>query len=172
MKKVLVDSSSLILLHKSGLLKDLYPHYQLLAAASVIAEVTQAGKPGAETAARMAATGEMKVLETMGSAPSAADTEQLLPLGCGERQTILAYLHAKGDFILVDDLKAIQFCVERKLPFINALLVPRILLLSGNIDRTRCEMTSQTILALGRYSPEIVQKAALLHTGELRIFFP
>ena len=73
-------------------------------------------------------------------------------------------------FILVDDKKAAQFCHSRNLPFINALLVPKIFYYNGGLSLETAREKEVMLSQLGRYSRFILNKAQEMNRADL-IFF-
>jgi hypothetical protein len=93
-------------------------------------------------------------------------------MGEGEIKTLHHALSNESEFIIVDDLQAIRFCIKQGLPFINSLLLPRVLLLSGVLSQHLSAEYFFTLEELGHYSETVIQKAAMLGPDDLRQFFP
>lgn len=161
-KKPLVDSSSAILLYKAGLFERLTEIYQVMLTEVVFAELTCAGYPGAGVFKESAVTLFCPV--------SAAGIDQ--SLGKGERDTIAGYLQGFGDFVLIDDGSGARYCKEKGIPFINALLVPKVLFLAGIMEEAEQHGKRELLMNIGRYSRKVVEYAADCGRKELEPFIP
>ena len=168
-KRTLVDASSAILLSKTGLFRRLTEMYQVVMAEAVYGEITRTGYPGAAGFSAARCAGEIRVLS-----PGAArfpEAEALLS-GLGERDTIRLFSRGDGDFIIIDDRKGAGFCRSVGIPYINALLFPRILMLAGELSEDECRRRTGDLLKNGRYSPKIVRVAAAVSQERLHRFLP
>ncbi|WP_163335902.1 hypothetical protein [Desulfopila sp. IMCC35008] len=169
--EVLVDSSSLILLYKAHLLPALCSHYRPVIASEVFREVTQNNKPGADECYRRIRDKEIIVLPHI-TKPLHPDLKAHTTMGAGELKTLHHALSGTASFIIIDDLQAIRYCIRKNIPFINALLVPRILALAGAVPYARSHHDFATLCKTGHYSSGIIKKANILGSEELRQFFP
>lgn len=160
MKKVLVDSSSAILLYKAGLFIRLTQIYRVMLAETVFYEMTRDGYPGAD------------VFEDSAVTIFPVSVEKGGPLSKGERDTVAGYHQGLGDFVLTDDGAAARYCKGSGIPFINALLVPKVLCFGGAIDETEQQKATILLLKLGRYSRKVVEYAETCGRRELRFFIP
>jgi hypothetical protein len=61
--------------------------------------------------------------------------------------------------LLVDDGRAARFCKAHQIPFINALLVPKIFWYSGFMGQTDCLKKTACLCDLGRYSKKVLKIA-------------
>lgn len=166
MKTVLIDASSSILLFKSGLFDQLITHYDVIMAQSVFDEITVQGYPG-ELYFRSLCEKQMIRIP-----PDPATLNQDLPssMGMGEADTLRllsVYPHA---FVIIDDGKGARYCRVRKIPYINALLVPKIIYFSGHMSEHGCRKSMDTLISLGRYSPDILDFAQTCPCQELAFF--
>jgi hypothetical protein len=97
-------------------------------------------------------------------------------LDLGERQTLgLYFLNTaanKRSFIIIDDAKAAKFCFRHKVPFINALLVPKVLWFAGIFDENDYIEGTARVIEAGRYSRTIIEKAKALSPSDLALFIP
>ncbi len=73
-------------------------------------------------------------------------------------------------FVLVDDGKAARFCHDQQIPFINALLVPKIFWYSGFMDQKKYLKKTARLCELGRYSKRIMEMAGQFSRKELTYF--
>jgi len=126
----------------------------------VFAELTRDGYPGADVFKGSAIT-TFQVSVEKGS-----------PLSKGERDTVAGYHQGIGDFVLTDDGAAARYCKANDIPFINALLVPKVLCLGGAIDETEQQKATILLLKLGRYSRKVIEYAEDCGWRELRFFIP
>ena len=96
----------------------------------------------------------------------------LSALGKGEKDTILLFLCGAGDFIIIDDGRGAGFCRDHRIPYINSLLVARILLLSRMISEDVFQKKIEMLTRLGRYSQKIIDYAATCPSQEMALFMP
>ena len=160
MKKILVDSSSAILLYKAGMFTRLTEVYQVMLAEVVLTELICDGYQGSSAFKES----DVTVFRV--------STETSAPFGKGERDTIAGYLQGLGDFVLTDDGAAPRYCKDNGIPFINALLAPKVLCLGGAIDETEQQRATILLLELGRYSRKVIEYAEDCGRRELRFFIP
>lgn len=171
MKSVVLDASSAILLCKAGRLESFLARYRALLPAAVLAELTVPGHPGGARFAALARAGGVRVLPPCGTDAAGAAAADLDRLGPGERDCIRAYLGGQGDFLLMDDGRGAGFCRRAGIPYVNALLVPR--LLDPRLPAPGpVQADMRRIFALGRYAAWVLQKAARLTPAELTPFLP
>lgn len=168
MKAVLVDSSSAILLYKTGLFDRLTACYQVRLAKAVYQELTHPGYPGARYFLEIKARQMIRLF----SPPPGKPPRPLLGMGAGEQRTLQGFLAGNGDFILIDDGKGASFCRKQGIPYINALLVPRLLYLGGRISLSEYQEKTGAILKIGWYSAAIIDYARFCPAGRLSFFLP
>ena len=77
----------------------------------------------------------------------------------GERDTITCFESGGMDLIITDDGRAARYCREKGVPFINALLFPRLLYFAARITKKESWDKMATLIRLGRYTPEIIEWA-------------
>ncbi len=171
--KVYTDASSAILLYKAGLFGKTATHFQMVLTPGVFAEITRQGHDGAGFFSNFQGI----AMEPPDLALGASCLEKALSLDLGEKETLLLFLQQNKletaglkRFILVDDGPAAKFCKARGLPFINALLVPKILWLSGHMSLSGCNEKMEFLSKTGRYSPAIIKKALELTAQDLDYF--
>jgi hypothetical protein len=68
----------------------------------------------------------------------------------------MAFRNDQGDFVIIDDGRGAAACRTDAIPYINALLCPKLLHWAGALDRGACDAAFNTILAVGRYSKQVV----------------
>lgn len=165
----LADSSSLIILFKTGLLDRCAGHYNLLITRSVKSEITRKGYPGSEYFARLCT---QEILNLLCDSDNNSNDVDLSGLDRGERDTIFQFQKGNGDFVLIDDRRGADICRRRSLPYINALLIPKILFIINEVSEPEFREYFAGILNVGRYSPEIVSFAENCTENDLKSFIP
>jgi hypothetical protein len=172
-KRAIVDASSAIILFKAGLFGRLVQTYHVLMTTTVLSEVTRSGYPGAEFFREVARQPAVTIVPYgRCAAMRLSEDQRLFLLDRGERDTIFCLKHGRADFIIIDDGRGSSFCRNNDLPFINALLFPRVLLLSGRLSAAACDDKTARIIQCGRYSPKIIAAAGSMGLRELRPFLP
>ena len=171
MKTILVDSSSAILLYKSGWLNATLDLFVLKTSRAASRELTVPGYPGAARFRHLFERGQIEILP---AADAAIDADEALnALGAGERECIRHFLTGAGSFILLDDGRAASYCRDRKIPYVNALLVPRILALANtSLSAPAVADAMAHIYALGHYAPWIWDHARSCSDAALAPFRP
>ncbi|MEE4243729.1 MAG: hypothetical protein V2I36_19880 [Desulfopila sp.] len=162
MKRVVADSSAIILLQKTALLDIFRTTYDVVVAPAVYRELTSSPKKGAAELAEL--------LRASVCEPGQGCEKK--EMGDGEGETLCLYGEGTGDFVIVDDKKAANACKREAIPFINSLLVPRILHESKVIRRDAFHYYTARLIQEGYYSERIIRRAADLSQEELHPFFP
>jgi hypothetical protein len=165
-KTVIIDASSAILVYKAGLLGVVAGEYRIITARSVRDELTVAGRDGTEQFINYFSSGEIETSFDFKCCLPA------LPLRGGEKDAVLLYLSGGADFIIMDDGEGAAYCRANSIPFINALLVSRVLFLSGRIGRQAMNSATDKLLRIGRYAEWVVEYARTCSTANLQVFFP
>lgn len=168
MKTAVVDASSAILLFKAGLFERLVRTYDLVFPETVRAELTAEGYPGAAEFRR--AFGLRRV--AVRAAPEIPLPPEAAVLHAGEREAVALFLSGVGDFLVLDDRRGARTCRSLGIPFINALLFPRVLWLSGRMAESGFRRASARVAAAGRYGAEVREKARTLGRDDLAPFLP
>ena len=173
MKRGVIDASSAILLFKAGLFEDLIGAYQIVLARSVYQEISRSGYPGARSFRRYCVNHQVEVSSVNRPKKMPPDhAAALSALGKGEKDTIMLFLNGDADFIIIDDGRGAGFCRDHLIPYINSLLVARILLLSGNISKAVFEKKIEMLTRAGRYSQKIIDYALTCPSQEMTLFMP
>lgn len=168
-KTGLVDASSAILLYKSDILRALLEAYNILISESAYEEVTREDYPGASVFRRCRVAGELTVQPAPLGEVSAT---RLSAMHRGERDTIRCFEAGYGNFIITDDGKAARYCRKRRIPFVNAILVPRLLFLAGRLSQRECARKIEALVRLGRYGRHVVDFAKRCPSRDLVRFLP
>lgn len=174
MHTVYIDASSAILLYKAGLFVPCTRYFSIIMETDVYKEVRVPDHPGTKFFSSMVQKNNVKVCR--------ADTDRQvninLPenLDLGERQTLVLYLQNicpdQPSFILIDDAKGARFCLSHKVPFINALLVPKILWFAGLLNKNDYLDKTALVIEKGHYSRTVIEKAKALSSSDLATFIP
>jgi predicted nucleic acid-binding protein len=169
LKTVLVDASSAILLHKADLLLEMQAAFRLCVTASVYGELTHYQRPGARAFARSCRDHQISILT-----PNCASGSHALPanLHQGERDTLLCFLDGGADFIIIDDGRGAGFCRRMAIPYVNALLCPRMLASADRLTPAGAREAMARIADLGRYSNWVKHYAATCSDTALSAFLP
>ena len=171
-KEVLLDSSSAILLEKTGLLDDLLDIYHVILCDAVFQELTENSYPSAELFRDLHQETALSVCPAPADHGIQYTWSEISVLDIGERETILSFMNGTADFIMLDDGKGAKFCKKNRLPFINALLFPVILGYCGRLSSTNKDLKFNQIRELGRYSRRIVDLAGAASLPDLERFMP
>lgn len=171
---VYIDASSAILLYKTGLFDLCAQYFSMIMETCVYKEVQVPDHPGANFFLSMVQKDSVKVCRTYPD--DLIDISLSENLDLGERQTIALYCrNACSDqrsFIIIDDAKGAKFCMRHKIPFINALLVPKILWFAGILNKNDYLDKTAMVIEKGRYSRTVIEKARALSSLDLAIFIP
>ena len=125
LRKVIADSSSIILLQKVDLFEFFCDRFKVVITGQGYTELMDGEKTGATQLQKYLYDRIDKTLTT----------KITLGMGKGESSVIGLYLDGGGDFVLLDDKKGANYCKDRSIPFINSLLASRVLYIAGAIDR-------------------------------------
>lgn len=169
MTRVYADASSAILLEKAGLFEPLAEIFRLVLAGSVFDEITLPGYAGAPV---FAAAKQHKKIRVQSPMPGRLHDASLDTLDRGEKETLCLFLEGRGGFILMDDKKAILWCLKNHHPFINALLVPKLFWYGGWMTKDACKNKMDTLCHVGRYSEKVKAFAFDCTPDDLSFFAP
>ena len=169
-KAVLIDASSAILLFKTAWMDPLLNRYRVGTGPTVYREMTVPDHPGAEAFARWRQEGRLVLYTRNG--PTAEPPAVLGRLDAGERECIDLYWQGAGKFIMVDDGPAAAFCRRAAIPYVNALLVPRLLTPRPVPDRTGLKNAVMAVYAEGRYAAWVLEYALTCPDDDLAFFLP
>ncbi len=173
MKRVLMDASSGILLFKAGLMNRVLDLYLVVIAGSVYEELTPAGYAGAAYFQDAWRTSKIARLDDDAEKGTGKMRQtQMKRLGKGERDTICHYLNGAADFVLIDDGRGAGFCRKRKIPYINALLVPRIFYLAHLFSEAEYRESIRNVLEIGRYSGAVIEFGLHCSLSDVACFLP
>lgn len=171
-KEILLDSSSAILLAKAGVHEVVAASYHICMSDSVFDEITRKKLLGSEEYRKLLQEKRLEVIPVL-SPPSWSMTDTPLQrLDRGERDTLLLFREGRADFVVTDDGAAARFCLSNKIPFVNSLLLLRLLQRSGMIGNSSYVAGVKSLLALGRYSEKVREYATSCPDGELLFFLP
>lgn len=162
LRRVIADSSSIILLQKVDLLGIFLHHYQVVVPDHVYDELTCKHKKGSSELQHLLSANIVKT----------SDNIVVRGMGRGESSVIRLYFDGVGDFVLIDDKKGANYCKAYGIPFVNSLLVSRILRLAGVISENTRRAAAQQLIENGYYSAGIIRKAAAIRDIDLQQFLP
>nr|WP_319396800.1 hypothetical protein [uncultured Desulfobacter sp.] len=169
-----IDASSAILLYKTELFVLCSQHFSMIMETHVYKEVRVPDHPGENFFESM--TQKHRVQVCSFNPDRLMDISLPETLDLGERQTLGLYFQNKNfekrTFIIIDDAKAAKFCFRHKVPFINALLVPKILWFAGILDENDYIAKTALVIKEGRYSRTIIEKAKAFSPSDLALFIP
>jgi hypothetical protein len=163
----IVDSSSLIILFKTSLLDKCIDLYSLSITKTVKSEITRKGYPGWDYFSDLC---KRKIINLLPEINLSSIEDGLSRVDRGERNTILQFIDGKGDFIIIDDGRGAAYCLKQSLPYINALLVPKILLFKNIISVPEFRDYFSRIIAVGRYSAAVIDFAENCGIDDLKKF--
>jgi hypothetical protein len=143
--------------------------FRMCVTPSVYEELTQRKRPGSRTIALYRLEGRIIVVT-----PQNAANNRRLPPGLhrGERDTLLCYLDGAADFIIIDDGRGAGYCRREAVPYVNALLCPRLLAAAGRLTPAEARSAMARIADLGRYSQWVKRYAATCSDSALASFLP
>ena len=139
---------------------------------SVFDEITRNKLPGSDEYSQLLQKKQLTVLPVSDLPPWRTAAAHLQKLDRGERDTLLLFHRGHGDFVVTDDGAAARFCLSNRIPFVNSLLLLRLLHHSTTIEDSSYEAGFRALLALGRYSQKVVEYARNCPDGELLFFLP
>lgn len=146
--------------------------YCIVMSDSVFDEITRKRLPGSDEYRKLLLKKQLKVFPVSSPPSRSAADNSLQRLDRGERDTLFLYQEGYGDFVITDDGAAARFCLSNKVPFVNSLLLLRILHHSGTIDDSSYETGFKSLLAQGRYSEKVKEYSRSCPDSELLFFFP
>ncbi|GBC63982.1 hypothetical protein DENIS_4982 [Desulfonema ishimotonii] len=171
MKTAVTDTSSAILLFKAGLFETLCECYNVVIAEAVYEEMIVAGHPGAAYF-REACRHLRKAPEPSAAQRIRQRDTALGRLDRGERDTVILYRGGGGDFVIIDDYKGAVYCRNHSIPYINALLFPRLLYITERLSYAEYFVSTETLIRHGRYARKIIRYAMTCDLNALCFFLP
>ncbi len=169
MVPVFTDASSAILLEKIKLFDRLSQMVCIVFSPSVFKELTLNEYPDKASFKTLVKNKTVHV-ESLIEPDLLEPYSDALKLDCGEKETLCLYLKKRKGFILMDDGKAARFCHKQNLPFINALLVPKLFWYAGLMEKKDCQKFMNHLCGIGRYSSQVKQIAHELTLKDLSPF--
>ncbi len=164
MRKIIADSSSLILLFKCGAAEDLLNNCCCIIPEPVRDELTAQGHDGSDFFDQCIRKGALTVKIHAGGAAIS------ISLHKGEMGVISLYNEGAGQYIIIDDGRGAAFCRNNTIPYINALLAVKILFFSGIISRKKFDVAYLWLKSNGRYSKAVIEWADAAGFQELKEF--
>jgi len=133
------------------MLPALFRYSSLAIPKAVFMELTIPGYDGSDFFMELCSTGAVKVYEPAAGSPNKIPES----LHAGEREVIELFHEAKGDFIIIDDGRGSAFCRDNNIPYVNALLIVKILFFKQLITEPEYLKSWTWLLEKGRYSDSI-----------------
>lgn len=167
----IADASSAILLYKTKLFEVFLNKHNVAMPRSVYNEITRSGYTGADDFIKYNKNNKINILDT-----SSKHENFSVKLDEGERDVIIQYNELlktkpkKNLFILVDDGRCAQYCKKNFIPYINALLVPKILFFSNVLSEQDLIIHEKKITSIGRYSDKVLCYAKNCTANDLDYF--
>jgi len=165
-KEILVDASSALLLYRAGIFDKMAESFSVVMPKKVSHELIRCGREGAEDFNIYCRLGTCTIAE----APAFPGGN--IRLGGGERELVLLYLSGRGVCIVLDDRKGAAYCRRHDIPYINALLVPKVLMHAGIITEACCEERMRLLISIGRYAGWVVDYARNAAREDIKLFLP
>ncbi len=148
-KRLIADSSSLILLTKAGLLKPLLDTFQVIVPPLVYEEMTRKDQPDGRLLRTCLQEGLYQI-----QTPSVLN-HNAHGLKGGDREVFI--LHQElGGTILTDDGRLAALCRRQRLPYLNALTAAVDIWRYHHIDFSTLYQALLRLIQLGRYSDWVV----------------
>lgn len=147
--------------------------YLVVMAESVYREVTRNGYPGAGIFKSLRFNTKILAVKSVSDKDRVYETLfQNFTLGQGEKDTLVLFLKGNGRFVIIDDGKGARFCRKQQIPYINALLIPKILCFCNRLSPEEQQLKFKLLVKLGRYSNPVVHYAENCPRHELDRFMP
>lgn len=157
MKILIADSSSLILLAKSGVLDSLVAASTVLVPQAVHDEVCSQHMlelfPDAALISAHVRNGHIHVCAVIHSPPLP------LTLGPGESQAIWLFLQEKADLLLTDDSKAMRVCRMLGIPYAASPRIVVDLVRQRTMTLREGREALEKLSVFGRYAPDVIGAA-------------
>lgn len=169
-KAVLLDTSSAILLFKSNWMVPLMKGYRVGTGPAAFREMTVTDYPGARAFTQWQQEDRLALYPRC--SPDLTGGMNLQRLHPGERECIGLYTCGVGRFIIIDDGPGAAFCRREAIPYVNALLIPRLLNPDASIGDAGVEAAIRQIYARGRYAPWVLEYALTCPPEDLAFFLP
>lgn len=158
MGRMIVDSSSLILLAKCGLLELVCKRFRLFVPLAVVNEVASERLvkmyPDAALISELITKDAITV-----QTPSVAQFTIPISLHLGEEQALILAKEVESSVLVTDDGKAIKASKFLRIPFIISPKIVTELFRLGSISLHEARRSIEKLGRIGRYSPEIVADA-------------
>lgn len=163
MKRIILDSSSLILLAKCSLLETACSAFELVVPFSVVRETASKDLvrryPDAALIRDLIDRGRLKTKRA-----GARKTPLPIPLHRGEEEALVLAMNLQDSVLATDDGKAIKAARFLRVPFV---ITPRLVVALFRLNRipfTKALKAIEKLGSVGRYSPDIIAEAILFLT--------
>jgi len=149
-RSLVADTSSLIYLAKSSIIRPFLEAFEVTIPPLVFRECVKEGYPGSDQIERLQKEGRLSVH------PIRVSVQTLRILRGGEREVIALFYELGPDGILIDDGAGVKACRKCGIPFISALLIPCLLLQKNAIGAREAEASLDRVVEVGRYSQHVI----------------
>jgi predicted nucleic acid-binding protein len=166
LKKLITDSSSLILLTKCNLMQEIRKIFEVLVPTAVLQETAAddlaAKYPDAALIASMVKLGTIEV-----ASPREGELPLPFPVHWGKREALLLASQTNKALLATDDGRAIKAARFLRIPYIVSPKLVVELARWELIDILKARLSLEKLATIGRYSPEIIA-AALIALQEIK----
>lgn len=166
MKKIIIDSSSAILLNRCGIFEIISRQFDIYIPEKVFSELTIPGHDGSELFRNYFSTARVKTCEKSGD----CSLRHGISLHAGEHEVILLYIEGGYDYIIIDDGRGSAYCRDNNIPYINALLAVKVLYFNNSISQHLYTAAWDWLKLNGRYSKKILDRAEQADRSVVSLF--
>ncbi len=154
---------------KAGFHKEIADSYAILMSDSVFDEITGKGLAGSDEYKQLLLDKKLSICPVLNKKTT---DSRLQKLDRGERDILRLFHKGLGDFVVTDDGAAAKYCLNKNIPFVNSLLLLRLLHHSTIINDNDYKTGFYSLLNLGRYSNKVKAFAKSCPENELLFFLP
>ncbi|NIQ40371.1 MAG: hypothetical protein GTN81_17570 [Proteobacteria bacterium] len=150
-ESLVADTSSLIYLAKSSIIRPFLQTFHVIIPPLVFQECVQRGYAGSDEINGLREQGQLLV--------QSVREDPRLPLKRprgGEREVIALFYQLGPDGVLIDDRDGVNVCRSLSIPFVSALLVPSLLITKKVLSPREARRALEKIINVGRYSQRVV----------------
>ena len=134
-----LDSSTAIILYKSGLLESFCAEWDLITTDAVYEEISQ-GISGKEISCILKSSSDSDAVSIEGL------------FGKGENSVLNLYREGKAGIIFSDDGRFLEYCKKEGIPHYSSIMVPYLLFNIGKMSKDKGLEYTSIIITKGRFS--------------------
>lgn len=157
---IISDSSTLILLAKSGLIERFLSNLSIAIPETVYEESVrkgiEKGKTDAYLIEKMIHDGKIQVRQS--NKESLKKIQDFFSIHCGESDAIALCQDIKAEYLLCDDKKAINACRVLGLKFVTAIDILLAMYIKGHISKNEANTSIDCLEKFGWYDLELIRK--------------